>query len=89
MCDSLSGSGNLVYYELTVTFDHENLTLNLRVQVVFFAIFKYLKNGTNGQLTTRHLSAQLSLTSGHKNTDIEGRHSALFDISSFYMKTSE
>lgn len=73
MCDSLSGSvWILEYCELTVTFDHENLTLHLRVQVIFFAVFKYLKNGTNGHLKTRHLWAQLFLTSGHKNTGIGG-----------------
>lgn len=73
MCDSLSGSvWILEYCELTVTFDHENLTLHLRVQVIFFAMFKYLKNGTNGHLKTRQLWAQLFLTSGHKNTGIGG-----------------
>lgn len=73
MCDSLSGSvWILEYCELTVTFDHENLTLHLRVQVIFFAMFKYLKNGTNGHLKTRQLWAQLFLTLGHKNTGIGG-----------------
>lgn len=73
MCDSLSGSvWILEYCELTVTFDHENLTLHLRVQVISFAVFKYLENGTNGHLKTRHLWAQLFLTSGHKNTGTGG-----------------
>lgn len=50
MCDSLSGSvWILEYCELTVTFEHENLTLH----------------GTNGHLKTRQLWAQLFLMSGH------------------------
>lgn len=46
MCDSLSGSvWVLEYCELTVTFDHENLTLHLRVQVIFLPCLSISRMG--------------------------------------------